>query len=138
MRADTGTGTNEPTATNGEGAGEGAGEATGGPQDVWRETLDLWVRAASCHLLAPRDPTLTEVYREACHGVLLLVPCPECLSSEGNCAPGGPSDPPRVAVLTTETGWIHQERVDALARLLTDWWEADQSVLQARVPDDFP
>ena len=67
-----------------------------------------------------------------------LVPCPECRSSGGNCAPGGPSDPPLVAVLTTETGWIHRERVDALARLLTDWWEADQSVLRAEVPDDFP
>ena len=100
--------------------------------------LDLWVRAASCHQLAPKDPALTEVYREACHGVLLLVPCPECRSSEGNCAPGGPSDPPRVAVLTTETGWIDQERADALTRLLTAWWEADQSVPQARVPDDFP
>ena len=132
MRADTDT--DETTAT--PGAGESSGEAAGGPQDVWRETLDLWVRAATCHLLAPKDPALTEVYREACRGVLLLVPCPECGSSEGNCVPGGPSDPPRVAVLTT--GWIHQERVDALARLLTDWWEADQSVPQAGVPDDFP
>jgi len=138
MRADTDTDETTATPGAGEGEGKGSGEAAGGPQDVWRETLDLWVRAASCHLLAPKDPTLTEVYREACHGVLLLVPCPECLSSEGNCAPGGPSDPPLVAVLTTETGWIHQERVDALTRLLTDWWEADQSMPQARVPDDFP
>ena len=112
--------------------------ASSSSETTWEAALDLWVRAASCHQLAPKDPTLTEVYREACHGVLLLVPCPECLSSEGNCTPGGPSDPPRVAVLTTETWWIHRERVDALARLLTDWWEADQSVPQARVPDDFP
>lgn len=138
MRAGTGTGTDTDETTATPGAGEGSGEAAGGPQDVWRETLDRWVRAATCHRWGPKDPTLTEVYREACHGVLLRVPCPECLSSEGNCAPGGPSDPPRVAVLTTETWWIHRERVDALSRLLTARWEADQSVLQAKVPDDFP
>lgn len=132
MRADTDT--DETTATQGE--GESSGEAAGGPQDVWRETLDLWVRAASCHLLAPKDPTLREVYREACHGVLLRMPCPSCGSSQESCVRGGPTDSPLVAVLTTETRWIHQERVDALARLLTDWWEADQSGL--RIPDDFP
>ncbi len=110
--------------------------ASSSSETTWEAALDLWVRAASCHLLAPKDPTLTEVYREACHGVLLLVPCPECRSSEGNCTPGGPSDPPRVAVLTTETRWIHQERADTLTRLLTAWWEADQSGL--RIPDDFP
>lgn len=117
---------------------EGGVGASSSSKNTWEAALDLWIRAASCHQLAPKDPALTEVYREACHGVLLLVPCPECRSSEGNCAPGGPSDPPRVAVLTTETRWIHQERVDALARLLTDWWEADQSVPQAGAPDDFP